>query len=271
MAALLGLLLMAPAVRTNAQATFVGTSSNTGGDSLYMSLAFGNGNANRLVFATPVYNPNDVFEDHPIGVWYDGAQWAVFNQDGSAMPLGAAFNEYDAKASNNVFLQRTNKANTSGIVTYINHATTNKKPSLKLFVTPNWDPGDVLAGFNDHNIGIWYDTSLGEWSIFNEDFADMNLGLAFNVIAVPAKAGVVITHTTNKSTIVGNISYIPEITHDPNAILMITQTYGPHGVYDDCATGVWFDSFIGQWAIFNQDGSPMPAGATFNVWWTNKP
>jgi len=36
--------------------------------------------------ATPTYNP------HPIGVWYTGSRWAIFNQDLAAMPTTIAFN-----------------------------------------------------------------------------------------------------------------------------------------------------------------------------------
>lgn len=32
-----------------------------------------------------------MFNDHPVGVFYTGLHWAIFNQDGSSMPPNAAF------------------------------------------------------------------------------------------------------------------------------------------------------------------------------------
>jgi hypothetical protein len=36
--------------------------------------------------------------------------------------------------------------------------------------------------YNAHNIGVWYDSSLDQWSIFNQDGANMPDGAAFNVL-----------------------------------------------------------------------------------------
>jgi hypothetical protein len=33
-----------------------------------------------------------VRSNHPIGVWYNGSQWGVYNEDGATMPSTAAFN-----------------------------------------------------------------------------------------------------------------------------------------------------------------------------------
>jgi hypothetical protein len=35
---------------------------------------------------TGVYNP------HPVGVFYTGGKWTIFNEDLAAMPVGAKFN-----------------------------------------------------------------------------------------------------------------------------------------------------------------------------------
>ncbi|MFN2270029.1 MAG: hypothetical protein ACK2US_04275, partial [Anaerolineae bacterium] len=51
-----------------------------------------------LVFATQNWNPGGglggTYNAHPVGMWYSVAagRWAVFNEDGAAMPAGAAFN-----------------------------------------------------------------------------------------------------------------------------------------------------------------------------------
>ena len=50
------------------------------------------------VFVTPDWNPSGnlaaAFDTHQVGVWYDSsaADWAIANEDGAAMPIGASFN-----------------------------------------------------------------------------------------------------------------------------------------------------------------------------------
>ena len=60
--------------------------------------ALTNGNPNAIVVVTPNWNPGGVcpcvYNNHPIGVWYTGSQWAIFNQDIAAMPVNASFNVY---------------------------------------------------------------------------------------------------------------------------------------------------------------------------------
>ena len=50
--------------------------------------------ADAMVFITPYWNPpgmGGVYEKQPLGVWFTGKQWAVFNQDMQAMPPNAGF------------------------------------------------------------------------------------------------------------------------------------------------------------------------------------
>ncbi|HEY6907687.1 MAG TPA: T9SS type A sorting domain-containing protein, partial [Ignavibacteriaceae bacterium] len=56
-----------------------------------------NGNPAAIFFITQNWNPpagGGIYNNAATGVWYDGSHWAVFNQDISAMPVGAAFNVY---------------------------------------------------------------------------------------------------------------------------------------------------------------------------------
>jgi len=54
-----------------------------------------NGNPRALLFVTPNWNPpgsGGVYNNHSIGVWFNGSRWEVFNQDFSPIPNGASFN-----------------------------------------------------------------------------------------------------------------------------------------------------------------------------------
>ena len=51
-----------------------------------------NGNPNAIILVTHNYESSGVYNNHPIGVYYDGSKWTVYNQDMSAMPDGIKFN-----------------------------------------------------------------------------------------------------------------------------------------------------------------------------------
>jgi hypothetical protein len=73
------------------------TTANISGDSTFISNSKTTGNPNAVVFETPNWDPNGsggTYDRVATGVWWADANGnaAVFNEDGSAMPLNAAFN-----------------------------------------------------------------------------------------------------------------------------------------------------------------------------------
>ena len=58
----------------------------------------------------------------------------------------------------------------------------NGNPSVHLIVTQDYDFGGTPPTLADpHQIGIWYDSSTTEWTIYNEDRAPIPAGAEFNV------------------------------------------------------------------------------------------
>jgi len=54
-----------------------------------------NNDPNAILIVTPNWNPGGAggtYNNHPIGVYYNGTRWTIFNQDIAAMPVNAAFN-----------------------------------------------------------------------------------------------------------------------------------------------------------------------------------
>jgi hypothetical protein len=54
-----------------------------------------NGDPNAILIVTQNWNPGGglgVYNNHPVGVYYTGAAWAIFNQDIGNMPVETAFN-----------------------------------------------------------------------------------------------------------------------------------------------------------------------------------
>ena len=157
----------------------------------------------------------------------------------------------------------------SGNSTYLNSPYLNNNPTRLLTVTPMWNPAGGATGvYNNHPIGVWYDTSRGRWAIFNQD-GDMPVGAAFYVNDGNPSSNFIVQRATS-ATVSGNSLYIdnPGSNGNPKAIIYATANWNPGGVggvFNPHSTGVWYDTARGKWAVFNQDGQPMPAGAAFNV------
>ena len=150
-----------------------------------------NGEGNALLFVTPNYSAGGVCgcvaQTVPFGVVYNlfgGAQWAIVNLDESTnIAAGSTYNVLVVQKSNkNVFVQTATNANTSGGATYINSLKTNGKPNAQLLITENLDPGSNNEFISNHPVGAFYNTSLQEWGILNEDGTSMPIGAHFNVM-----------------------------------------------------------------------------------------
>jgi len=116
-----------------------------------------NGNRNVKLLVTQVDNGD--LNTNPVGIYYAGNKWAIYNQNKRAMPRGAAYNIYECadceivtakKPSGNYYDFYKNKGNTNA----------------KLFATQYW-----TSVYNPHFVGLWYNN--GKWSVFNEDRQSM--------------------------------------------------------------------------------------------------
>jgi hypothetical protein len=77
------------------QFSHVTTSTNTSNHVTTLSHPGLDGNSSARIIVTPNRNPGGlggVDNNHPIGVYYTGSNWTVFNQDFGMMPLNTGFN-----------------------------------------------------------------------------------------------------------------------------------------------------------------------------------
>jgi len=69
--------------------------ANRIGDTMFFNNSQTTGNPNNVTFVTQNWNPGGrggTYNNEQMGVWYDGAQEGVFNEDGSSPPLHSAYN-----------------------------------------------------------------------------------------------------------------------------------------------------------------------------------
>jgi O-glycosyl hydrolase len=245
------------------------TSSNIQGHWTEIDDASTNDNPEAIVLVTPNWNPpgqSGIYLNHPIGVWYTGSRWAIFNQDFGSMPQGASFNVQILNAGRNAFVHTATSSNTQSNWTEIDHARTNNNPEAIVLVTPNWNPHGQGGVYLNHPIGVWYTGS--RWAIFNQDGAGIPQGASFNVQILNAGTDAFV-HRATTSNIDGDYTWIDHArtNNNPEAIIFVTPNLSPPGmgggVYLNHSIGVWYTG--SRWAIFNQDIASMTQGPAFNV------
>jgi hypothetical protein len=216
-----------------------------------------NGNPNAVLQVT--HSWGGIYDNHPLGVYYNGSRWSIFHEDLTAIPVNAIYNVVVGDG----FVHRATAANTSGHVTQIDNKYANGNPNARVIVTPSWNPGGVGGTYNNHPIGVWYDGS--RWTIYNEDVAAMPANAAFNVEVSPHGS---FSHVATSTA--GSASYFTNPLAAPStARVLVTHNYGPYFLYDTKYNGVYYSSGNSTWSVYLEDQSPMIQNAAFNVFVAN--
>jgi hypothetical protein len=164
------------------------TSANISGDTTLINSRLTNGNPRAELQVTQDYNPGNkggTYNPHSVGVWYDSKKkrWGIFNEDGKAMPRGAAFNVMVGQAPSNggqSSVLTTTKANRFDDTTLISNSLANGNPNVVVFATQSWNPGGKGGTYNNTQPGVWY--SGTREGTFNEDQSAPPLKSAFNIL-----------------------------------------------------------------------------------------
>jgi hypothetical protein len=248
------------------------SSSNIDGDVTFIDNGATNGLPGALLYVTPNFSPGGTggVSDNaaPIAVFYDTGndEWAIFNEDDSAMQPGQAFNVLAVPAAaTDAFQVTATPSNTNGDSVYINNAATNGLPKDVLQATPVYQ-----NAFEDQNIGVWYND--GEWAVYNQNLSAMDTSgnAVFNILVNTAdtsggKTAVQKSSDLNRG---GNSTHVDNaVTNgDPNAFVLATPVYNPGdvgGTVDNHPVGVWYQS--GQIVVFNEDNHVMASKDAFNL------
>lgn len=164
---------------------------------------FLNNNPDAFIMATQHWNPPGspgVYNNHNIGVQYNGSQWSIYNQDRQTMPVGAAFTILLPHADALRFVHQAQASNSNASQTELSHPMLDNNPNALIYATQKWSPNGVNPGlYNDHPIGVAY--TGAKWVVFNQDGAAMPAGATFNVLIAPAVLG--LTATNNGPTALG--------------------------------------------------------------------
>lgn len=257
--------------------THVATAANSAGNWTDLNNKASNNHPAAVVVVTPNKSAgvNGSVDMHAVGVWYDGiaSKWAIFNEDGTPIPHGAAFNVYavptplGGSSVEGAITFTVTDSNRKGNWADIDNPITNNTANVFLNVTPVWSASPLA--FDAHPIGVWYDGAANKWAVFNEGSMDaIPVGTIFNLlIDTPIVNGVFLhvatsANTSGKSTTIDNSA----TNNNASALVFVTPSYNPigqAGTYEDHVLGVSYHN--GKWSIINVDGAPMPTTGAFNV------
>jgi len=157
------------------------------------------------------------------------------------------------------FVHVATAQNVSGHITYIDSAWTNGQAGALLLVTPNMSPGGREASPDKHPIGVYYDK--GQWTIFNQDFAPMPVGAAFNVLVLedggPGR-GTSVVEASEVKVHDDGVMILDGLTDgNASAMVLVTSNWSVRGLYNNHYTGVRYDYESAHWYVFNEDGAKM--------------
>lgn len=250
--------------------THTATAANTFGSWTLLDNSVTNHNPHAVIEVTANWNPDGTytgFDNHRAGVWYDtwDGKWAIFNEDGANMPIGASFNVSASITSftNTYYVVTATASNTDGYILFLNEFPLNSRPSEQFVVTQDMNPGGTSGVYNNHAIGIWYDPYRAEWTIYNEDLSPIPIGASFNIEDATANVEPSVNQVATSSNTSGDSTCINSpYGNVPYAVVFITHVYS--GYFTD-VSAVWYNTFLGEWCVFDGSYNPMPIGADFTA------
>jgi hypothetical protein len=165
------------------------TKSSAHGDRVLISSALTNGKPSASIQVTQDFNPGGTargtYNPNVAGVRYYPSvkRWAIFNEDGKAIPLGAAFNVLVGQAASNggrTALLTTTSKNRVGVSVNISNPETTGNPNNVTFVTDNFNPDGKGGTTSAHPAAVDY--GAPQEAVFNEDLISPPLRSAYNLL-----------------------------------------------------------------------------------------
>jgi hypothetical protein len=154
---------------------------NIRGNSTIINHPATNNNPNAILFITQ--NWTGSYNPKALGVWYNGSNWAIFNQDRSAMPNGANFNVlvlnqgFVSELNANVSIESATDAGKKNQWGPYLTTTSLTDPTAILLTTQNWQTN---GPYNPHVTAVWFGGN--SWTIYNEDKQPMATNAKFNTL-----------------------------------------------------------------------------------------
>jgi hypothetical protein len=268
------------------------TSTTISGSQLILSHPFLNGDSNANVFVTHVYDAPGhapMYWNHPVSVSYDAnlKRWTILNDDGVDMPVGIVFNVRIDPSAIVVKTLRCQK-NVPVFAIPIDHPSASFNPYATIIVTPRGPDFSPIAV--KYAAPTWYivhadGSKMPVCNSYNvqvmgfSEYFDINSILSGWLDPFVSNAAGVSIEGSGGSGAPRNLPFWWQL-GNPDEPIIVTLNLTPppaffvSAVSDSQFVGVSYSDgsapitkvVTPQWQIINEDGTPPPNEASFNVW-----
>lgn len=165
------------------------TGSNTNGNASLIDNPLLNGQDKVTVFTH--FDTAEAMIDKNVGVWFDGTNWNLFNEDLTAFQQPSSFfvateGDVGIEAHHH---QVTPDNIVAGGCTILSHASLDNNPNAKLVFSHHWIDSNGI--YLNKTMTAFFDaTNTDNWMICTEDFSELEGGTIFDILISDGTMGV---------------------------------------------------------------------------------
>ena len=136
-------------------------------------------NPNAIIVAIPLDETKHLLK-YPVGVWNNGVNCYLFNEDKSPMKEGIKFKLiYSVKPDSTHFLFQADLYTLKGDVAYIDKPALNNNPGAEILASMSEHPSGI---YSKSEIGFKYDNKKQKWYVYNLDNTPITKDLGMYII-----------------------------------------------------------------------------------------
>ncbi len=170
-------------------------------------------------------------------------------------------------AQDKMYVHTASSSNILDNVTYLDHPDLNNNSVACLNYVHVWNPTGSPGIYNNNTDGLWYDTGINRWAIYNEiSTVDMIEGVSFNIYI--ADDGQCIDHIATIDNTEGGSTDIDDALfngNDPGPYAFMNTYYNPNSVYNPGNWSMYYYATGAVRSIFENNNAAVPEGSAFKI------
>ena len=172
--------------------------SNLSGENTQLSIEALYNNPKAIIVAIPLDTTKKLLK-YPVGVWNNGVNCYIFNEDRSPMKEGIKFKVmYSLQPDSAHFLFQALDKTFKGPVAYIDRSVLNGNPDAQILASMSESPSGV---YNRSEIGFKYDDKAKMWYVYNLNGTPLPKDLGIYIIVEKPKFSVKIKQPVTIDTV----------------------------------------------------------------------
>ena len=166
------------------------------------------------------------------------------------------------QAQDKIYVHVATSSTIDGTRTIIDHPDLNFNPNAKIvFCHAGFKNGSSVIP-NPNPTGLWYQSSIGRWVIYNENAIPMIVNSAYNIYI--ADTSDVFTHVATAANTAGTTTAIPTTVASENSFMFHCNYFNPNAVQNTNFSGSYFAAGLRR--IFNQNiANSISIGSAYRI------